>query len=72
MSKKVPNKRVVALIAECNKAAADLRNASNFAASEGRFVAREVNDARSRKFADTASALVELLAFRNERATTTK
>jgi hypothetical protein len=72
MSKKVSNKRVVELIGECNNAAELLRSSSKVAAGKGLFIERENAAARSRKFSDTASALIELLAFRNARRSTAK
>lgn len=72
MSKAITKKRVLELIAECHNTANDLMQKSVDASQEGKFVERERQWARSRKFTDVANALGELLSLRKARRSTTK
>lgn len=72
MSKKLTRKRLLDLIAECRSTAFTLEDSSRVADQEGKFVERERQWARARKFRDTADAMVELLALRKVRRATAK
>lgn len=72
MSKAVTKKRVLELIDECHRTSNDLMQASQDANSEGKFMERERQWARAKKFTDVAKALEELLTLRKARRSATK
>lgn len=72
MSKKLTKKRLLDLIAECRSTAFTLEDASRIADQNGKFMERERQWARARKFRDTADAMTELIALRKARRSTAK